>query len=80
MANQTANEQIAGTAMAAYALSQLAFAALVQNGILLQAEAVERLQMAIDANKEGGPENQIAAALLELILNDVKTYEKPRAQ
>ncbi len=71
------SDQVAGASLAAYTLGQLCFLALVENGILLQAEAVERLQAVIDANKaSGNAANLVAVALSEPILKDVKGYRK----
>jgi hypothetical protein len=55
----------AGYAIAAFALAQLSFLALVRNGVLTDREAQRMLEGAIEVNEAGAPSHQLAARLLQ---------------
>jgi hypothetical protein len=58
-------EHMAGSTMAAFALAQLSFSALVTNEIIPKAEAEKMLKQLIKANEKGSIANEVAAALLD---------------
>jgi hypothetical protein len=57
-------EHAAGSTMAAFALAQLSFSALVTNELIPKAEAENMLKQLIKANEKGSIANEVAAALL----------------
>ena len=58
-------EHMAGSTMAAFALAQLSFSALLTNEIIPKAEAENALKQLIKANEGGGSiPNEVAAATL----------------
>ena len=63
-------EHAAGSTMAAFALAQLSFSALVTNELIPKAEAEQMLKQLIKANKKGGVANQVAVALLDIVLQE----------
>jgi hypothetical protein len=70
-----ANEaHIAASALAAFQLTQAAFAALVRKGILSKTEAEEFLRQATDAIKADGPGAR-AAELLADALEKLSTFQ-----
>jgi hypothetical protein len=74
MANKTtANEEAAGTAIAALTLAKMVFWQLLTQGLLEKAEAEEMLRRAIAAHDKGGPGDVIAAAKL-LSLQSIEIY------
>jgi hypothetical protein len=71
----TENEQMeaAATAMAAFGLAQLAFAALM--GTPEAQQHLGTLRSLVEGNQRGGPLNRLAATKLEMLLG---LYEKQR--
>ena len=65
------NEDVAGTAMAAFTLAQISFWALHNSGLISKDDAEKMLKSGIDANAKGGPANQRAAAMLNAVLKEV---------
>ena len=55
------------SAIAAFQLAQLAFAALVKKGILPKAEAEQILRQAIEAMRTAGPGDRAAELLTEVL-------------
>jgi hypothetical protein len=68
------------SAIAAFQLSQFAFAALVKNGIVPKTEAEKMLKQAIAANRTGGPGNLAAAELLAVVLQNLSQFQPPPRQ
>jgi hypothetical protein len=62
------------SAIAAFQLTQLAFAALVKKGILPKAEAEEILRQAIEAIETGGSGDR-AAELLAMVLERLSRFQ-----
>jgi hypothetical protein len=62
------------SAIAAFQLTQLAFAALVKKGILTKAEAEQILRQAIETIKTGGPGDR-AAELLAIVLERLSKFQ-----
>jgi hypothetical protein len=60
-------EHAAGSTMAAFALAQLSFSALVTNELIPRAEAENMLKQLIKANEKGSIANEVAAALLAIV-------------
>jgi hypothetical protein len=76
MANKTtANEEAAGTAIAALTLAKMVFWQLLTQGLLEKAEAEEMLRRAIASHDKGGPGDVIAAAKLLLLLRSIEIYQ-----
>ena len=73
-------EHAAGSTMAAFALAQISFSALVTNEIIPKAEAAKMLRQLVDANETGGAANQIAAALPTVVLQNVSTFQPATRQ
>lgn len=71
-------QQAAGTAVAAFTLSQMVFAHLIQTGSLSQTQAAEMLNQAITANSRGGLANNYASQRLEMF-RDAMKLPKPAA-
>jgi len=74
-------EHMAGSTMAAFALAQLSFSALVTNEIIPKAEAENALKQLIKANEGGGSiPNEVAAALLSMVLKQVAAFRPATRQ
>jgi hypothetical protein len=73
-------EHAAGSKMAAFALAQISFSTLVANELLPKAEAERALKELIKANEPGGPANQVAAALLTIVLENVSAFQPATRQ
>jgi hypothetical protein len=73
-------EHAAGSTMAALALAQLSFGALVKNELIPKAEAEKMLKRMIKANETGGIANQVAVALLDMVLQDVSAFQPATRQ
>jgi len=73
-------EHAAGSTMAAFALAQISFSALVTNEIIPKAEAEKMLRKLIEANEPGGAANQVAAALLMVVLENVSAFQPATRQ
>jgi hypothetical protein len=74
-------EHAAGSTMAAFALAQISFSTLVTNEIIPKAEAEQLLKQLIKANETGGsPANQVAAALLTMVLQNVSAFQPATRQ
>jgi len=71
-------EHAAGSTMAAFALAQMAFS--TTNEIIPKAEAEQMLKQLIKANETGGPANQVAAALLTIVLQNVSAFQPATRQ
>jgi hypothetical protein len=76
MANET--DQAAGSAIAAFTLAQWCFWHLLKEGLLPKVEAERMLREGVEANKAGGPGNQIAAAMLAEVLKHVQAHQPPK--
>ena len=66
--------------MAAFALAQLSFSALVTNEIIPKAEAETMLKQLIKANEKGTIANEVAAALLAIVLKQVSPFQPATRQ
>jgi hypothetical protein len=73
-------EHAAGSTMAAFSLAQLSFSALVRNELIPKADAEKMLKQLIKANQKGGVANQVAVALLDIVLQDVSAFEPATRQ
>jgi hypothetical protein len=73
-------EHAAGSTMAAFALAQISFSTLVTNEIIPKADAEKMLKQLIKANETGEPANQVAAALLTMILQGVSAFQPATRQ
>jgi hypothetical protein len=73
-------DHAAGSTMAAFALAQLSFSALVTNEIIPKTEAEKMLKRLIKANEGGGIANEVVAALLALVLKDVSAFRPATRQ
>ena len=74
-------DHAAGSTMAAFALAQLSFSALVTNEIIPKAEAEKMLKQLIKANEGGGSiPNEVAAALLSIVLRQVSAFRPATRQ
>jgi len=73
-------EHAAGSTLAAFALAQLSFSALVTNEIIPKAEAEKMLKQLIKANEKGGVVNQVAVALLDIVLQNVSAFQPATRQ
>ena len=73
-------EHAAGSTMAAFALAQISFSALVTNEIIPKAEAEKMLRQLVEANETGGAANQVAAALLMVVLENVSAFQPATRQ
>ena len=73
-------DHAAGSTMAAFALAQLSFSALVTNEIIPKAEAEKMLKRMIKANETGGIANQVAVALLDMVLQDISAFQPATRQ
>jgi len=73
-------EHAAGSTMAALALAQLSFGALVKNELIPKAEAEKMLKRMIKANETGGIANQVAVALLDMVLQDISAFQPATRQ
>ena len=63
---------VTGTSIAAYALAQMTFVALLTSGLLSKADAEGMLQQVIASNQiGGGPANRIAADMLTAVLRNI---------
>jgi hypothetical protein len=71
-------EHAAGSTMAAFALAQIS--TLVTNEIIPKADAEQMLRELIKANETGGPANQVAAALLTVVLQNVSAFRPATRQ
>jgi hypothetical protein len=76
----TKPEHAAGSTMAAFALAQISFSALVTNEIIPKAEAEKMLRRLVEANETGGAANQVAAALLMVVLENVSAFQPATRQ
>jgi hypothetical protein len=77
--NEANEAHRAASALAAFQLTQLAFAALVKKGILPKAEAEEILREAIESIKAGGPGDR-AAEMLAIVLERLSKFQPPPRQ
>ena len=66
-------EHAAGSTMAAFALAQLSFSTLVTNEIIPKADAEQMLRQLC-------PANQVAAALLTVVLQNVSAFRPATRQ
>ena len=73
-------EHAAGSTMAAFALAQLSFSSLVRHELIPKAEAEKMLKRLIKANEGGGTANEVAAALLAIVLKDVSAFKPATRQ
>ena len=73
-------DHAAGSTMAAFALAQLSFSALVTNEIIPKAEAETMLKQLIKANEKGTIANEVAAALLAIVLKQVSAFRPATRQ
>jgi hypothetical protein len=73
-------EHAAGSTMAAFALAQMSFSALVTSEIIPKVDAEKMLRQLIEANETGGPANQVAAALLTVVLQSVSAFQPATRQ
>jgi hypothetical protein len=73
-------EHMAGSTMAAFALAQLSFTALVTNEIIPNPEAEKMLKQLIKANEKGSIANEVAAALLAIVLKQVSAFRPATRQ
>ena len=73
-------EHAAGSTMAAFALAQISFSALVTNEIIPKADAEKMLRQLIKVNETEGPANQVAAALLTVVLQSVSAFQPATRQ
>jgi hypothetical protein len=73
-------DHAAGSTMAAFALAQLSFSALVTNEIIPKAEAETMLKQLIKANEKGTIANEVAAALLAIVLKQVSPFQPATRQ
>jgi hypothetical protein len=73
-------EHAAGSTMAAFALAQISFSALVTNEIIPKADAEKMLRQLVKANETGRPANQVAAALLTVVLQSVSAFQSATRQ
>ena len=73
-------EHAAGSTMAAFALAQTSFSALVRNELIPKLDAERMLKELIKANETGGEANQVAAALLTMVLESVSAFQPATRQ
>jgi hypothetical protein len=73
-------EHAAGSTMAPFGLAQISFSSLVTNEIIPKADAEQMLRQLIKANETGGPANQVAAALLTVVLQNVSAFRPATRQ
>jgi hypothetical protein len=73
-------EHMAGSTMAAFAPAQLSFSTLVMNGIIPKPEAEKMLKQLIKANEKGSIANEVAAALLAIVLKQVSAFRPATRQ
>jgi hypothetical protein len=73
-------EHVAGSTMAALALGQLSFGAVVKSELIPKAEAEKMLKRMIKANETGGIANQVAVALLDMVLQDISAFQPATRQ
>ena len=73
-------QHTAGSTMAAFALAQMCFSTLVSNELILKADAEKMLKQLIKANETDGPANQVAAALLTIVLQNVSAFQPATRQ
>jgi hypothetical protein len=74
-------EHAAGSTMAAFALAHLSFSTLLKNQIIPKAEAEQLLKQLIEANETGeSSANQVAAALLTMVLQNVSAFQPATRQ
>jgi hypothetical protein len=73
-------EHAAGSSMAAFGLAQLSFSALVTNELIPKAEAENMLKQLIKANEKGSIANEVAAALLAIVLKNVSAFRPATRQ
>ena len=77
----TKPEHAAGSTMAAFALAQISFSTLVTSEIIPKADAKKMLRQLIKANETtGGTANQVAAALLTMVLQSVSAFQPATRQ
>ena len=73
-------EHAAGSTTAAFALAQMCFSTLVTNELIPKSEAERMLKQLIKANETGGRANQVAAALLTIVLQNVSAFQPATRQ
>ena len=73
-------EHAAESTMAAFALAQISFSALVTNEIIPKTDAEKILRQLVKANETGQPANQVAAALLTVVLQSVSAFQPATRQ
>jgi hypothetical protein len=73
-------EHAAGSTMAAFALAQISFSALLTSEIIPKANAEKALKQLIEANKNGGIPNLVAAELLTIVLKGVSKFQPATRQ
>ena len=64
-----------GSARAAFALAQMIFWWLVQQGLIPKAQAEQMLRQAIRANEADSEDCQLAAAKLEAVLQSIQVFQ-----
>ena len=72
-------QHAAGSTMAAF-VAQISFSALVTNEIIPKADAEKMLRQLIKVNETEGPANQVAAALLTVVLQSVSAFSPATRQ
>jgi hypothetical protein len=80
MADEPFDQEIAGSAIAAFTLSQMAFWVLVQQGLIPKAQAEQMLGQAVKVNNKGGRGNRLAATKLAAVLQNIQAYQPPSRQ
>ena len=73
-------EHAAGSTIAAFALAQMCFSTLVTNELIPKPEAERMLKQLIKVNETGGRANQVAAALLTIVLQNVSAFQPATRQ
>ena len=80
MNNEAILNEAAASAIAAFTLSQMAFWAVYNSGLLSKTEAERMLREGAAANRSGGPANRGAAARLEAVLKAISASDEPKRQ
>ena len=77
MADCYMEQESDGSARAAFALAQMIFWWLVQQGLIPKVQAEQMLQQAVRANEAGDDDCQLAAAKLEAVLKSIRVFQPP---
>ena len=77
MAYRFMKQETDGSARAAFALAQMIFWWLVQQGLIPKVQAEQMLQQAVRANEAGDDDCQLAAAKLEAVLKSIRVFQPP---